>query len=184
MQRRHPQFHLEVPPVNEQDNANPETIYLVSACLLGIPTRWDGGNCLTPRLVKLAAEGRAIPFCPEASGGLPIPRPEAELQGGDGHDALAGRCPVVSIEGVDVTSQYLRGARLGLAKAKQHDATAAILKAYSPGCGNREIWNGTFTLTLKPGQGVLAALLAENGLQVYSELELDQIPELAPAPTD
>ena len=152
-----------------------DELFLVSPCILGIPTRWDGGQCLASRLVKLAAQGRLIPFCPEAAGGLTIPRPEAEIMGEDGHAVLAKQAQVVSIEGVDVTAQYVRGAQLGLEIAQRYGIKTAILKAYSPACGSRKIYDGTFSLTLKPGQGVMAALLAENGITIYSENELDQL---------
>ncbi len=164
-------FDKEVPREDE--------LYLVSPCLLGIPTRWDGGQCLAERLVKLAARGKVIPFCPEAAGGLSIPRPEAEIMGGDGHDVLDGKDRVVSIEDVDVTPEYLRGAQMGLELAGKYGVKVAILKAYSPACGSRKIYDGTFTETLKPGQGVMAALLTRNGITVYSENELDQISELS-----
>jgi len=167
-------------------------LYLVSPCILGIPTRWDGGQCLVERLVKLAAQGRLLPFCTEAAGGLSIPRPEAEIMAidgdavlfrkasdVDGHDVLDGKAKVVSIEGTDVTSEYVEGAQMGLALAKRSGIKVAILKAYSPACGSRKIYDGTFSLTLKPGQGVLAALLTRNGITVYSENELDQVPGLA-----
>lgn len=156
-------------------------LYLVSPCIFGIPTRWDGEHCLEQRLVQLAAEGRVIPFCPEAAGGLSIPRPEAEIMGEDGHAVLDGEAQVVSIEEVDVTPEYVRGAELGLALARKYGIKRAILKAYSPACGSRQIYDGTFSLTLKPGQGVFAALLARNGITIYSENDLDSIPELTDA---
>jgi uncharacterized protein YbbK (DUF523 family) len=131
--------------------------------------------------VQLAAEGRVIPFCPEAAGGLSIPRPEAEIIGQDGHEVLDREARVVSIEKVDVTSEYVRGAEMGLELARTYGIKTAILKAYSPACGSHKIYDGTFSLTLKPGQGVMAALLSRNGITIYSENELDQLAELGEA---
>lgn len=57
---------------------------------------------------------------------------------------------------------------MGLALVKWYGIKTAILKAFSLSCGSRLIYDGTFTLTLKPGQGVLAALLNRNDVAVYS----------------
>lgn len=159
-------------------------LILVSPCILGVPTRWDGKSCLAEQLVPLAAEGRLLPFCAEVAGGLTIPRGDASIQAfdgervlfreaseADGHDVLDGRARVVTSEGVDVTEEYVRGAEMGLALVKRYGIKTAILKAFSPSCGSRQVYDGTFTLTLKPGQGVLAALLSRNGVAVYSNEE-------------
>jgi uncharacterized protein YbbK (DUF523 family) len=163
--------------------------YIVSACVFGIPTRWDGEQCLARRLVELAARGEVIPFCPEAAGGLSIPRAEAEIMGldgrpdrsVDGHSVLDGKARVMTIDGVDVTEEYVRGARMGLALAQELGISAAILKAHSSSCGPKKQYDGSFQLVLKPGQGVFAALLARHGFTLYSEDALDDIPDLAPA---
>ena len=49
-------------------------MYLVSACLIGINTRYDGGCFCHEALRKLALEGKVIPVCPEQLGGCPTPR--------------------------------------------------------------------------------------------------------------
>ena len=52
---------------------------LVSACLLGIPCRYDGAGKADPAIEKLRQGGHTlIPVCPEILGGLPTPRPPAE----------------------------------------------------------------------------------------------------------
>jgi len=167
-----------------------DELYLVSACLAGIPTRWDGDHCLVDELVKLAAAGRILPYCAEVAGGLTIPRGDASIQllDGDrlqfkqasacsGHDVLDGRARVVTKDGVDVTEEYVRGAEMGLALARQYGIRTAVLKAYSPSCGSQQIYDGSFTLTLKPGQGVLAALLSRHGVTIYSENNLTSLLE-------
>lgn len=133
-------------------------IYLVSACLLGLRTRYDGE--LKPcEACRLMVKNNAlwIPVCPEQLGGLPTPRPAADIVGGDGYDVLAGRAAVVTREGEDVTSRFLLGARQVLAIAMEQRITAVLLKSRSPSCG------------LTPGFGVTAALLEQNGfvLQEY-----------------
>ncbi len=144
-------------------------VYLVSACLLGIPTAYDGEGRLVDELRALAAEGRAVPVCPEVAGGLPIPRPPAEVVGGSGEDVLDGKAKVVTIDGEDVTAAYIRGAEVALAVARRCGATTAVLKARSPSCGPSHIYDGTHSGVLVPGRGVTAALLRRAGLEVVSE---------------
>ena len=144
-------------------------IFLVSACLAGAKTRFDGEDRLEPELLHLVKEGRAIPVCPEQLGGLATPRPPAEIQDGDGFDVLAGRAKVVTCDGRDVTTEYLRGAEEVLRLAKAWQAAGAVLKARSPACGSGEIYDGTFEGNLRPGFGVAAARLVQAGLPVFSE---------------
>ena len=71
---------------------------LVSACLLGEPCRYDGTSKPVPQLEGLGRTGHTlVPVCPEVLGGLPTPRPPAELQP-DGR--------VVNRLGEDVTQAY------------------------------------------------------------------------------
>ena len=46
---------------------------------------------------------------------------------------------------------------------------AAILKANSPSCGSGTIYDGTFRHRRISGDGLTAALLKANGVQVYNE---------------
>ena len=110
--------------------------------------------------------------CPEEDGGLGTPRPAAEIQGGDGSDVLEGRARVVTKAGVDVTEEYVVGARIALDRARSAGATTAILKARSPSCGKGCIYDGTFTRTAQDGDGVTAALLAQHGIQVTTEEDI------------
>lgn len=77
--------------------------------------------------------------------------------------------------GADVTDAYTRGAQQTLAIAQRFGCTAALLKQRSPSCGKGEIYDGTFTGTLTPGDGVTAALLSAHGIRVYGE---DDVVEL------
>lgn len=110
--------------------------------------------------------------CPEEDGGLATPRPAAEIRGGDGSDVLDGRARVVTEGGVDVTEAYLEGARIALERAREAGARTAILKSRSPSCGRGCIYDGSFSRTLKEGEGVTAALLEREGIQVLTEEEL------------
>ncbi len=149
---------------------------LISACLLGSAVRYDGAckPIQHPFLRDWQTQGRLVPFCPEVAGGLPIPRPPAEITGGTGQDVLAGRAKVLS-QKADVTAPFLAGAQAALALAKQTGISAALLKARSPSCGNDFIYDGSFTGTLIPGTGVTAALLRMNGILVFNENEMDAL---------
>ena len=132
---------------------------MISACLLGACCRYDGGTKEHPDIARLAQQHTLIPVCPEQLGGLPTPRPPAERQGAF----------VRTQAGKDVTEQYTRGAREALRLYRLLDCDAAVLKERSPSCGRDTIYDGTFTGTLTPGDGVTAALFRENGIRVYGE---------------
>ncbi len=82
---------------------------------------------------------------------------------------LDGRARVMTGEGADVTSIYLRGAAEVLAVARLCGAESAVLKARSPSCGVGFTYDGTFSHRLREGSGVTAALLARHGLILYTE---------------
>lgn len=142
---------------------------LVSACLLGVNCRYNG----IPKedgAVKALLSGEditLIPVCPEQLGGLSTPRTPSERKG-DG---------VVSSEGEDRTETFLRGAEETLRIAKLYGCEAALLKERSPSCGNKAVYDGSFTGTVIQGEGVTAELLRKNGVKVYGESELSEFLE-------
>jgi inosine/xanthosine triphosphatase len=158
----------------DEPDPSPGRPVLVSGCLLGLNCRYDGGHCLDPRLVQWAARGRVIPICPEVAGGLSIPRPLAEIQGGPAEAILTGRAVIRNVEGQDVTAPYLAGAKAALALARRVGARVAILKERSPSCGSHVVYDGTFQRRLIPGQGLTALALRSAGLQVFSEEDWDE----------
>lgn len=139
---------------------------LVSACLAGVPCRYDGQSKTDERISELVKRGDAKVFCPETLGGLKIPRVPSEIIDGDGEDVLQGRAQVMSRDGVDRTEEFLAGAYATLELCRKHDAREVWLKAKSPSCGVGRIYDGTFTGTLRTGDGVTTALLRRNGIQV------------------
>ncbi len=149
---------------------------IVSRCLLGETVRWDGGaNTKESALLKRwADQGRLLPVCPEVAGGLPVPRPPAEIVAGDGSSVLAGRAQVRQADGRDVTRFFIRGAQTALSAALEHGARLAVLAEHSPSCGSGSIHDGTFTSTIIPGQGVTAALLGQHGIRVFAQNNLAQ----------
>ena len=80
---------------------------------------------------------------------------------------------VITEDGEDVTDAYRAGAEAALKIAREHSCTVAVLKARSPSCGCGEIYDGSFTHTIKAGWGVTARLLAEAGLRVMDEENLE-----------
>lgn len=82
---------------------------------------------------------------------------------------------VLTKSGDDVTTEFHRGAERALALCQQHQIKFALLKARSPSCGNEHIYDGTFTSTLIEGQGVTAALLIDNGIQVFNEHQVQKL---------
>jgi uncharacterized protein YbbK (DUF523 family) len=135
-------------------------VIVVSACLLGIECNHRGRSSRSAAVEALGRSARLIPVCPEVAGGLATPRPAAELQ-------IDGR--VRTVDGSDVTDLFERGAAHAVNVARAAGATRAVLKARSPSCGCHDIYDGTFSSTLRPGQGLTAAALVAAGVEVRSE---------------
>ncbi|MBM7616377.1 DUF523 domain-containing protein [Alkaliphilus hydrothermalis] len=142
---------------------------LVSACLLGVNCKYTGGNNLKKELIEKLQKKGIVPICPEQLGGLATPRPPAEIQGGDGASVLAGKGKVLRNDGKDVTEEFIKGAEETLKIAEVLGIKEAVLKAKSPSCGNKLIYDGSFAGNKIKGHGVTAALLASKGIKVYSE---------------
>ena len=142
---------------------------LVSACLAGFDVKYDGTHNLNLKINKWFEEKKAMPVCPEVLGGLSIPREPAEIVGGDGEDVLSGQAEVITYTGKDVTEQFIKGAQETLKIARENEATIVVLKERSPSCGSAMIYSGEFNGNKRIGNGVTAALLKRNGIQVVSE---------------
>ena len=141
---------------------------VISACLLGVRCRYDGGDSRNQTAMRHKKTYQLIPVCPEESGGLPTPRPPTEIVGGDGNDVLDGTAKVMTGDGTDVTEAFLKGAHHALEVAQSNGATHVILKSRSPSCGCGDIYDGTFSGTLTSGDGVTTALLKRHGITVTS----------------
>jgi uncharacterized protein YbbK (DUF523 family) len=147
---------------------------LVSSCLLGAEVRYHGGSARIDSdiLDRWQREGRIVAVCPEVAGGLGTPRPPAEIAGGTGELVLKGRAAVRTNAGVDVTEAFRAGAAHAVRVAAENGVRIAVLKSNSPSCGAGAIYDGTFSGTKTPGDGVTAAALRAAGVEVFSELEL------------
>lgn len=137
---------------------------LISACLLGIPCRYDGRDNKIESLNLLQQQFDFVPICPEQFGGLSTPRCSCEIQGNK----------VMSKEGKDYTREFQEGAEKSLKLAKQWNIKTALLKAKSPSCGFGQIYDGSFSKKLITGNGLTAALLEKEGIRIFCETELDK----------
>ena len=135
---------------------------LVSACLLGVDCKYSGGNNYNEKVLEYIKDYEVIPVCPEIMGGLSTPRPPSER--------IENK--VLNNQGVDVTSEYAKGANETLKLAKLFNVKKALLKAKSPSCGKGKIYDGTFTSTLIVGNGVTVELLESNNIEVITEQDL------------
>lgn len=151
---------------------------LVSACLLGERVRYNGAaaTAANPILTRWLADGRIVPLCPEVAGGLGVPRPAAEIQGGGGASVLDGTARVLTLAGRDVTAAFIEGATQAADRAELDNVRLAVLKDGSPSCGSQSIYDGSFSGTRREDRGVTAALLERRGIRVFSE---QQLPEAA-----
>ena len=138
---------------------------VISKCFTGECCRYDGGTNLIPELAALMESGEAVAVCPEQLGGLPTPRVPSELTA-SGERVLEGLARAVTKDGRDVTEEFVRGAEEALRIAKENRCMLAILKARSPSCGCGQIYDGSFTGALAPGDGVTAALFKREGIEV------------------
>ena len=153
---------------------------LVSSCLLGEDTRYDGANssvAMNPKFkfsqkelfMDIMCENEIFSVCPEVAGGLGIPRSKAEL--------VSQNKPfkVLDFEQNDVTINFLLGAKKALDICLENNIKVALFKSKSPSCGNNTIYDGTFSENLVEGKGLSARLLEENGIKVFNEYELEEL---------
>lgn len=164
---------------------------LVSACLLGVPVRYDGqAKSLESRhLERWRSEGRLVSLCPESAGGLPTPRPPAEIVaiGGPpdaaprsstgGAAVLGGEGRVVDVGGVDRTAEFLAGAQRALELARAEGCEFALLTERSPSCGSSWIHSGRHDGAVEPGEGVTTALLRRHGVEVFAPADIETLAE-------
>lgn len=150
---------------------------LVSSCLAGLEVRYNGTHSLHKKIRELVEQNQAMTVCPELLGGFSTPREPAEIVGGTGEDVLDGMAKVVEHSGKDVTDLYIKGAYETLKIAQEVHATIVILKEFSPSCGSSMIYNGEFIGRKMTGNGVTAALLQRNGIQVISEEKIVELLE-------
>jgi uncharacterized protein YbbK (DUF523 family) len=154
----------------EHPKTNGETI-LVSACLLGLPTRYDGKAKRSQDVLDYLQREKLtpIPVCPEQIAGMATPRDKTFFQSGDGRAVLAGNGEAVSENGQSMNTIFCRGANITLEIARLSGCRRALLKEGSPSCGVHRVYLGEDKVA---GVGVTSALLLNSGLDVISEEDL------------
>lgn len=135
---------------------------LVSSCLLGQDCKYNGKNNYSKNVMDYIKGHEIISVCPEVMGGLPIPRVPAEIV----NDI------VIDKNGKNVNDQFVLGTERAYKLAEENLIDLAILKAKSPSCGYKEIYDGTFSGKLIEGNGLFAKKLIENGYKVMNENDL------------
>ncbi len=138
---------------------------LISACLLGKKCRYNGNNALIDQLLKLEVDW--IPVCPEEEGGLGTPRKPAELTD-DVKEVINNNAKVITIDGDDVTNEFIKGAEKCITLGLKSKAIAAILKSRSPSCGSDQVYDGSFKNRLIKGEGIFSHMCRQNGISVIS----------------
>jgi uncharacterized protein YbbK (DUF523 family) len=154
----------------EHSKTNGETI-LVSACLLGLPTRYDGKSKRSQDVLDYLQREKLtpIPVCPEQLAGMTTPRDKTFFQSGDGRAVLAGNGEAVSENGQSMNAIFCRGAKMTLEIARLSGCRRALLKEGSPSCGVHRVYLGEDKV---PGVGVTSALLLNSGMEVVSEEDI------------
>lgn len=142
----------------------------VSACLLGVNCTYRGDANTQEKLKALFEKGEAVAICPEVLSGLMTPRAPSEI-------ISENPLRIQTNRGIDVTKAYLHGAQKALAYLQRHNITTVVLKANSPSCGIGHIYDGTFSHTLIPGDGITARILKANGISLLSEKDLIEMEE-------
>lgn len=132
---------------------------VVSACLIGLNCRYDGSSCLFEGAVEVVRMGLAVPLCPEQLGGLPTPRLPCEIKGNK----------VVNLNGLDMTGFFDKGVKESLHIVDMLDVKVALLKEKSPSCGVSWVYDGSFSGSLRRGQGFFASALSDRGVTLFSE---------------
>ncbi len=153
---------------------------LSSACLKGHAVRYDGGSkpLVHQAIERWRDEGRLVAICPEMSAGMQVPRPPAEIEEArTGADVLNWKARVLENTGGDVTEAFRRAAENALALALETNCSFALLIDGSPSCGSGFIYDGSFSGERVRGEGVTAALLRRNGVEVYSDGEIEMLVE-------
>ncbi|MEA2040001.1 MAG: DUF523 domain-containing protein [Thermodesulfobacteriota bacterium] len=147
---------------------------MISACLLGMRCRYDGGHSLCSDLLAFVPSVNFVPFCPEQLGGLSTPRPAADIIGGDGYDVLSGKAMLVNAAGDNVTFAFKNGAEEALKLARLTRSFLSIMKDKSPSCGLQTPYCDKQSGF---GIGVTAALFESSGIRIFELGSNDTFPD-------
>lgn len=139
-------------------------IILVSACLIGVPCRYNGTSALNEKLLEELREEVILAICPEVISGLGIPRIPFELPSLNYEKIIEGKEKILNKDNKDITDSILKGLFEIIEIVKLMRVKKAYLKEKSPCCGVSYIYiNGI----KKNGMGIFTYLLTKNGIKVF-----------------
>ena len=136
---------------------------IVSACLAGDNCKYNGGNNINKKMMGFLKSHEMLKVCPEVLGGLPTPRPSAEIVDGN----------VINTEGKNITKEFTLGAQKAFEIVQKEKPDLIILQSRSPSCGIKQIYDGTFSGNKIPGHGLFAELCIKAGYKVLDIEDLD-----------
>jgi uncharacterized protein YbbK (DUF523 family)/uncharacterized protein YbgA (DUF1722 family) len=103
----------------------------ISACLLGIPVRYDGGHRLDHYLTfTLGRHFQWVPICPEVEAGMPVPREPMRLEGKPPEPKL-----ITKDTGLESSWIMKKWINKKLNQLKKKDLCGFVFKSGSPSCG-------------------------------------------------
>mgnify|MGYP006327378055 FL=1 len=82
---------------------------IVCACLASDNCKYNGENNLNQKMMDFLKTHKMINVCPEVLGGLPTPRPSAEIVNGQ----------VMNTEGKNITKEFTHGRKKNNENAKE-----------------------------------------------------------------
>jgi len=138
---------------------------LVSSCLLGNNTKYNGKNNYNSNIELLKKKYIIIPICPEVMGNLPIPRDPSEIINDK----------VITNKGNDVTDNFILGKNKVIDIINNNDIKFCILKDGSPSCGVYNIYDGSFTNNKIKGMGITTRELIKRNIKIYSEEDITKL---------
>ena len=143
----------------------------VSACLLGLPVRYDGGERRDENIINiLGALFTLVPLCPEVECGMTTPREPMRLESDS--DSTA-RLIVISSR-TDKTEQMLAFCKTKLKQLEELNLCGFIFKERSPSCAL-----STAPLHRKsPSQRFTAGLFANEVTRHFPLIPLEEAENL------
>ncbi|WP_286034634.1 DUF523 domain-containing protein, partial [Megamonas hypermegale] len=89
-----------------------------------------------------------------------------KYNGGNNYDKI------ITKDKVDMTKLYMNSAKKAMQNIADKEIDLAILKANSPTCGSKYIYDGTFFHKLIEGNGIFAQMIKDRGILVISERDI------------
>lgn len=135
---------------------------LISACLLGRNCKYNGGNNYRERVAAFAEGNEVVEYCPEVLAGLGVPRTPMEIVDG----------VLMDKNGRNIDAAVRGAVEKAMEQIVKMDIDCAVLQSRSPTCGVKQVYDGSFSGRLVPGQGVFARALMDAGIRVIDAEDL------------